>query len=158
MFVAWICWIILPSWLKINKKKEEEEEGKNPFKAAFVSRGVTLWISHSLTFSERQAFLWCGNTVCRIPTNIALWIIKTKLQCYPFKVSNLVKTFSLSDFSVFIIHTDNNPFGHVLCLTYLLQNECNQEEMSFKEFVSTTFSVHIQYMQLERLSALWLLH
>lgn len=47
----------LPSWLVTTKK---EKKKKTPFKAAFVSRGVTLW-KYCLPYSEYS-----------IPTNIAL--------------------------------------------------------------------------------------
>lgn len=96
---AWIYWIIVAVWIQIAKKKI-------PFKASICEQRGWHYEKAALYFIWEMGFslMWkycLPHSKCRIPTNIALWIIQTKRHNYPFNMSNLVMILKnlLSDFS-----------------------------------------------------------
>lgn len=85
---------------------DTDSQKKIPFKASICEQRGWHYEKAALYFIWEMGFslMWkycLPHSKCRIPTNIALWIIQTKLHNYPFNMSNLVMILKnlLSDFS-----------------------------------------------------------
>lgn len=151
----------LSSWLEIKTETSS-------FQSIFCEQRHDIMYKPLFTFSERQAFslMWkycLPHSKYRIPTNIALWIIKSKMHSYPFNVSNLVKIFedcvvrsSVGKCAALFI-CDNNPLGHAFMFNILSATDLMSS--GGKCHFRNEFRQHsvFTYMQLQCLSALWLL-